>query len=112
MSIRYIALAHESGLGVGRPEEIEIVGDVAVANENWRFEVGRCFHQFAAWVTWFGPTRFLQEVLTRPPILYLGNFYSYFYHDVLHWRFKERHVYERWRSDSAWGRLFREYTEK
>ncbi len=69
MAIRYIALAHEAGLGVGRPEEIEIVGDVDAARENWHFEVGRCFHQFAAWVTWFGPTRFLQDVLTRPPIL-------------------------------------------
>jgi hypothetical protein len=109
MSIRYIALAHEAGLGVGRPDEIELVGDLDAARESWGFEVGFCFHQFAAWVTWFGPTRFLQNVLTRPPILYLGNFYSYFYHDVLHWRFKERRVYERWLRESAWGRLFREY---
>ncbi|MBN2370233.1 MAG: DUF362 domain-containing protein [Vicinamibacteria bacterium] len=109
MSMRYIALAHDAGLGVGRPDEIEIVGDVDAAKENWRFEVGRCFHQFAAWITWFGPTRFLSEVLTRPPILYLGNFYSYFYHDVLHWRFKERRIYERWLADSEWGRLFRDY---
>jgi len=29
MAIRYIALAHEAGLGVGRPDEIEIVGDLA-----------------------------------------------------------------------------------
>jgi len=103
MGIRYIALAHEAGLGVGRPEEIEIV-------ENWHFEVGRCFHQFAAWVTWFGPTSFMREILTRPPILYLGNFYSFFYHDVLHWRFHERHVFERWLGDNEWGRLFQGYT--
>jgi uncharacterized protein (DUF362 family) len=110
MAIRYIALAHEAGLGVGRPDEIEIVGDVDAAQENWHFEVGRCFHQFAAWITWFGPTRFLQDVLTRPPILYLGNFYSSFYHDVLHWRFNERHTYERWLGDSPWGTLFGTYT--
>jgi uncharacterized protein (DUF362 family) len=109
MAIRYIALAHEAGLGVGRPEEIEIVGDPELASENWHFKVGLCFHQFAAWVTWFGPTRFLQDVLTRPPLLYLGNFYSSFYHDVLHWRLRERYVYERWLRDSPWGRLFAEY---
>jgi uncharacterized protein (DUF362 family) len=109
MAIRYIALAHEAGLGVGRPEEIEIVGDPELASENWHFEVGLCFHQFAAWVTWFGPTRFLQDVLTRPPLLYLGNFYSSFYHDVLHWRLRERRVYERWLVDSPWGRLFADY---
>jgi uncharacterized protein (DUF362 family) len=112
LGIRYIALAHEAGLGVGRPDEIEIVGDVEAAREDWRFEVGLCFHQFAAWITWFGPTRFLQDLLTRPPILYLGNFYSYFYHDVLHWRLRERHVYERWLRESPWGALFRDYAQR
>jgi hypothetical protein len=112
MSIRYIALAHEAGLGVGRTEDIEIAGDAEVAGENWHFQVGRCFHQFAAWVTWFGPTRFLQDVFTRPPVLYLGNFYSYFYHDVLHWRLNKRRVYERWLAETDWGRLFQEYLAK
>jgi uncharacterized protein (DUF362 family) len=110
MAIRYIALAHEAGLGVGRPEEIEVVGDTELARERWGFEIGLCFHQFAAWVTWFGPTRFLQDLLTRPPLLYLGNFYSSFYHDVLHWRLQERHVYERWLRESEWGRAFASYT--
>jgi len=112
MSIKYIALAHEAGLGVGRPDEIELVGDLDAAAQSWGFEVGRCFHQFAAWITWFGPTRFLQRYLTRPPILYLGNFYSFFYHDVVHWRFQERRVYERWLEESEWGRLFRRYREQ
>ncbi len=109
MAIRYIALAHQAGLGVGRPDEIEVVGEAELADENWHFEIGRCFHQFAAWVTWFGPTRFLQDVLTRPPLLHLGNFYSSFYHDVLHWRLNERHVYERWLRESEWGRAFASY---
>ena len=109
MAIRYIALAHEAGLGVGRPDEIEIVGDTEVAREDWQFEIGRCFHQFAAWVTWFGPTRFLQDFLARPPMLHLGNFYSFFYHDVLHWRLQERRVYERWLKESEWGRAFEGY---
>jgi uncharacterized protein (DUF362 family) len=110
MAIKYIALAHEDRLGIGRPEEIEVVGDTDAARENWQFEIGRCFHQFAAWITWFGPTRFLQPYLTRPPILYLGNFYSFFYHDVLHWRLKERAIYRRWLEDSEWGHLFQRYT--
>ena len=76
LSIPYIRLAHEAGLGVGRPDEIEIVGDEAAAAESWGFKVGPSFHRFAGWVTWFGPTRFLQKLLTRPPLLYLGNFYS------------------------------------
>jgi uncharacterized protein (DUF362 family) len=111
MQIKYIALAHEAKLGVGRPDEIELCGDTEAARESWGFEVGRCFHQFAAWITWFGPTKFLQGALTRPPILYLGNFYSFFYHDVLHWRAKEHRIFERWLRDSEWGHLFLRYRD-
>lgn len=109
LNIKYIALAHESGLGIGRTEEIEVVGDVDAASENWHFEVGRCFHQFAAWLTWFGPTRFLQNVLTRPLILYPGNFYSFY--DVLHWRLKERKIHEHWLAESDWGHRFQKYAD-
>ena len=41
MSIDYIRLAHEDGLGVGDPRDIEIVGDVDAAAENWKFQVGK-----------------------------------------------------------------------
>jgi uncharacterized protein (DUF362 family) len=33
MKIKYIYLAHEAGLGTGKPEEIEIVGDIEMAAE-------------------------------------------------------------------------------
>jgi uncharacterized protein (DUF362 family) len=112
MSIKYIRLAHESGLGIGRPEEIEIVGDQDAARENWHFAVGTSFHKAVGWFTWFGPTRFLQKAMTRPPILYLGNFYSYFYHDVLHWPLKESRIYKKWLTNSAWGRLFQRYADE
>ena len=71
MSIKYIRLAHEAGLGVGRPEEIEIVGDLDATQRKLGLPGRPVFHQMAGWVTWFGPTRFLQKLMTRPPILYL-----------------------------------------
>ncbi len=37
MSIKYIRLAHELGLGVGDPAEIEIRGDDSAARKNWHF---------------------------------------------------------------------------
>ena len=112
MSIKYINLAHEAGLGTGKPEEIEIVGDTDVIRENWGFKVVEIFHKKVANLTWFGPTKFLQKILTRPPILYLGNFYSFFYHDILHWPFKEKAIYEKWLKESEWGNLFGEYINK
>ncbi len=39
MQLRFIRIAHESGLGKGRPEEIQILGD-DVSRENWGFSVG------------------------------------------------------------------------
>jgi hypothetical protein len=35
--VKFIRLAHEKGLGCGDPREIEIVGDEAVAAQNWHF---------------------------------------------------------------------------
>ena len=63
-------------------------------------------------MTWFGPTRFMQKALTRPPLLYLGNFYSFFYHDVVHWKFREGRIYRRWLEESEWGRLFVSYRQE
>jgi uncharacterized protein (DUF362 family) len=112
MQVKYIRMAHDAGLGVGDPAEIEIVGDQELARDDWGFRVGMCFHKFAGWVTWFGPTRFLQKALTEPPMLYLGQAYSRVYHDVLHWPLVESRLYREWLKASQWGHLFREYQEK
>jgi len=37
LSIKFIRLAHDAGLGCGDPRQIEIVGDEDAARENWRF---------------------------------------------------------------------------
>ena len=51
MSIKYIRLAHEAGLGVGDPREIEMVGD-DVSGESWGFDVGWNFHRVMGWLSW------------------------------------------------------------
>ena len=38
LSIKFIRLAHDMGLGCGDPREIEMVGDLSAANENWHFD--------------------------------------------------------------------------
>lgn len=37
LSIKFIRLAHDLGLGCGDPREIEIAGDASAAGENWHF---------------------------------------------------------------------------
>jgi uncharacterized protein (DUF362 family) len=108
LSIKYIRLAHERGLGVGDVCEIELVGD-DVGGENWGFEVGYNFHRFLAWMAWYGPTRFLQKLVLRTPLVAIPTFISEFNHDYVHWPLKEKHVYEDWRANTAWGLLFQRY---
>jgi uncharacterized protein (DUF362 family) len=109
LSIDYIRLAQEQGLGVGDPRDIEIVGDTEAASENWGFRVGMNFHRLLGWLSWYGPTRFLQKLLFRSPIVALPIFVSEFNHDYIHWPLKEKHIYEQWRRDTVWGQLFERY---
>jgi uncharacterized protein (DUF362 family) len=111
LSIGYIRLAHERGLGVGELSEIELVGD-DLSGENWRFEVGYNFHRFLAWMAWYGPTRFLQKLVLRTPLVAIPTFISEFNHDYIHWPLKERHVYENWRAHTSWGQLFQRYQQQ
>jgi len=112
LSIRYISLAHQAGLGVGDPREIEIVGDVEAADERWNFKVGKTFHSFMAWLAWYGPTRRLQKIIFHGPLARLTYPVSEIYHDYYRWPMKERHIYERWQAETPWGHLFAEYRRK
>jgi len=109
LTIPYIRLAHENKLGVGDVREIDIVGDEDVAQENWHFEVGHNFHQFLGWLSWYGPSRVLQNLIFHTPIVNIPIFVSEFNHDYVHWPLKERGLYMKWRTETQWGQLFNRY---
>ncbi|MHB0856194.1 MAG: DUF362 domain-containing protein [Anaerolineae bacterium] len=111
LQIGYIRLAHEQGLGVGDPREISVVGD-DISGENWQFKVGVNLHRALGWLSWYGPTKFLQRLLFHTPLVHATSFVSEAYHDYYRWPLRERRVFERWRSEAPWGRLFAEYQEK
>ena len=111
LSIKYIRLAHERGLGVGDVREIEIVGD-DVSGESWGFAVGQNFHRFLAWLSWYGPTKFLQKLIFHTPLVAIPIFVSEFNHDYIHWPLKEKHIYEDWRANTSWGQLFQRYQKE
>lgn len=108
LQIRYIRLAHEAGLGVGDTREIEWVGD-DVSNQSWGFRVGRSTHTFLAWLAWYGPTRFLQKLVLRTPLVAVPTLIGEIEQDYLYWPLRFRHVAERWRTETGWGRLFEQY---
>ena len=111
LSIDYIRLAQEDGLGVGDPREIEIAGD-SIEGINWGFRVGRNFHKFLAWLSWYGPTKVFQDLIFKTWLVNIPIFVSEFNHDYVHWPLKESKIYRDWKKESQWGKLFVEYKNK
>jgi uncharacterized protein (DUF362 family) len=109
LSIRYLALAHERGLGTADPRDIELVGHPEVGRESWGFSVGDNLASRIGDLLWFGPLKRLQKLFFHTPLVYLFVFGSYAYHDYLWYPvFGRRRVAEFLRS-SPWGALFARY---
>ncbi len=111
MSIKFIRLAHEQGLGCGDPAEIEIVGDEEVGRQNWHFVgpfkqmtfASRMQHKIY-WGPLKGPIEWsLKTVLA--PWSYLA---SVFYHDTFWYPFIGKQKMQA-ALNSDWGRLFRNW---
>src|SRR5438132_2053554 len=109
MTIDYIRLAHEHGVGVGHMDEIEVVGDTDLANESWNFHVGDNGASRVGDIVWFGPLKPMQNVLMRTPLVNLFILGSEVYHDYYRWPARDRGVFEGWLANTPWGNLFQEY---
>ena len=109
MKIKYIRLAHEKGLGIGKVSDIEIVGDPKILKENWHFEVGSTVHKKLAYLGWFGPTKFLQKAVFHTPMVNIPILWSEMYHDYFRWNVKEKKIYKNWLEKTQWGKLFKKY---
>ncbi|MGE5264830.1 MAG: DUF362 domain-containing protein, partial [Acidobacteriota bacterium] len=109
LAIKYIRLAHDRGLGIGDVREIELVGDQDAANESWGFKVGYSSHTFLAWLAWYGPTRVLQKLVLRTPLVFFPTLIGEVEQDYIYWPFKYRHIAAEWRTKTIWGQLFQHY---
>ena len=108
LSIEYIRLAHEDGLGVGDPREIEIVGD-DVSAESWGFRVGDNGASLVGNLLWFSPLKRFQKLFFRTPLVHVFILGSEVYHDYYRWPLRDRRVFERWKKETPWGELFQRY---
>ncbi|HEY5921946.1 MAG TPA: DUF362 domain-containing protein [Kofleriaceae bacterium] len=109
MSLKYISMADEQGLGNGRRENIEIVGDVELANQRWGFSVGDNGASMVGDVMWFGPLKRFQKLFFHTPLVNLFVMGSEAYHDYYRWPLRDRRVFEQWRDQTTWGQLFDHY---
>lgn len=108
MKIDYIRIAHEDGLGTGRVEEIEVLGE-DISSMNFGFSVGDNFASRFGDLFWFSPLKKIQRLFFQTPLVYLFIFGSYFYHDKIWWPFVGKHIMETIHENTVWGKFFVEY---
>ena len=111
LSIRYIRLAHDLGLGCGDPRQIRIVGDESAADENWHFVglfrkmtfAARMQHQI-----YWGPLKTPIEWSLKTVLAPWAYIASVLYHDSFWYPLKAKAAM-RGILESPWGRLFRHW---
>ncbi|MGH9202266.1 MAG: DUF362 domain-containing protein, partial [Vicinamibacterales bacterium] len=108
MSIKYIRLAHELGLGCGDPRDIEIVGDLEAAKENWKFVGPFKKMTFASRMQhriYWGPLRKPLEWSLKTVLAPWAYIASVIYHDSLWYPLNAKTQMKQVLA-SPWGRLF------
>lgn len=108
MSIEFIRLGHEMGLGVGDTREIDIVGD-DIAGIDWKMNGGQnTFASRGQKLIYWGPLKPLENILLRSPIAPWSFVASNLYHNAYWMRFIGRRRVRR-AMETGWGRLFLQY---
>jgi uncharacterized protein (DUF362 family) len=113
MEIKFIRLAHERGLGCGKVEDLEIVGEPELAEQNWHFVgpfkkmtfASRMQHR----IYWGGLKKPLEWSLKTwlAPWSYIA---SIAYHDYLWYPLWGKAAVDQALA-SPWGRLFQNYEQ-
>jgi uncharacterized protein (DUF362 family) len=108
---RYIRLAHERGLGCGDIKELQLVGDVDVADKPWAFTGPFKNMTFAARMQhkiYWGRLKTVMEWSLRTILAPWAYIASVLYHDSFWYPFKARRGMHDVMA-SPWGRLFRHW---
>jgi uncharacterized protein (DUF362 family) len=108
MSLDFIRIAHEKGLGCGVVEDIEIVGE-DISGINWHFEGQKdTFASRGQKAIYHGPLKPLEKLLLRTPLVPWSYVASRIYHDALWYPLigKKRVTKA---LTTAWGELFKQY---
>jgi len=111
LSIKFIRLAHDLGLGCGDPREIEIVGDLDAAAENWNFVGPFQEMTFASRMQhkiYWGPFKKPIEWSLKTVLAPWAYIASVLYHDSFWYPALGRRMMAQ-ALGSDWGRLFQNW---
>lgn len=107
MEIPFLRLAHEMGLGVADPQQIELVG-YDVSGEDWRFVQEDTLASTGQKLIYHGALKPFENLLLRSPLVPWSFFASNFYHNVYWYPFVGRPRVQA-ALETKWGRLFQQY---
>jgi uncharacterized protein (DUF362 family) len=107
LSIPFLRMAHERGLGIADPRQIELVGD-DVSAENFGFTTRRSLVIWGDQMIRKGFLRPLERILLHSPLMVWAPFASNVYHDMLWYpTVGQSRIRDFMRTE--WGRLFQRY---
>jgi uncharacterized protein (DUF362 family) len=108
--LKFVRLAHEQGLGCGEVKDLELVGDVDLAHENWHF-VGpfkkMTFASRGQHLIYWGPLKKPLEWTLKTVLAPWSYIASVVYHDVFWYPTHLRRIKSILKS--VWGRLFQNW---
>jgi hypothetical protein len=108
MSLKFIRLAHERGLGCGDPAKIDVVG-MDISDINFGFKANESnFASRGQKLIYWGPLKPFERLLLRTPIVPWSYFASNMYYNYLWYpivgRGRVKQAYQ-----TEWGKLFKSY---
>jgi uncharacterized protein (DUF362 family) len=107
MSIPYIRMCHERGLGTGDPQEIEVVGE-DISEMNFQFRSKKSFVIWGDQLLRKGFLRSLEKILLHSPLVVWAPFASNVYHDFMWYPTVGKKKIRKF-SQSEWGNLWNKY---
>lgn len=107
MDIPYIRLAHEMGLGVGEPQDIEVFGE-DISGMNFGFEAKRSFVIWGDQMIRKGFLQRFEKLLLRSPLFFWAPLASNIYHDWIWYPFVGRKRIREFMK-TEWGQVWKRY---
>ena len=108
MSLKFIRLAHERGLGCGDVSKIDVVGE-DISQVDWKFTgVESTFASRGQKLIYWGPLKPLENFLLRTPLVSLAFLASNLYHNGYWLKTKGRRRIAA-AMQTEWGKLFESY---
>ncbi len=107
MSIPYLRMCHERGLGVAEFDEIEILGE-DIAEINFGFHTKKSLVIWGDQLLRKGALRFLEQIALHSPLVVWAPMASNIYHDWLWYPTVGKSIIRKF-AKTEWGKLFEKY---